>query len=140
MCLCYTTSVSDGPYKAVILEFNLKTCCYATMAMRELAKCETSTSSQALLTNQAREDNLASKRRKEEDVSQEHVEEKKEEEKGSVDPENSILIEELEANEIPQISHSMADETTEEELMNDAGLDNMLNEFMDTNLSSSPML
>lgn len=40
------------------------------MALRELAKCDTSTSSQALLTNQAREDNLASKKRKEEEENQ----------------------------------------------------------------------
>lgn len=138
-CVYFIISVSDGPYKAVILEFNLKTCCYATMAMRELAKCETSTSSQALLTNQAREDNLAAKRRKEEDVSREQEEGKKEEEKGLVDSENSVLNNELVTNEIPQISRSMADETIEEELRNNAELDNMLNKNMDTNLCSTPM-
>lgn len=134
----FIITVSDGPYKAVILEFNLKTCCYATMAMRELAKCETSTSSQALLTNQVREDNMAAKRRKEEDVSREQ-EGKKEEEKGLVVSENSVLNNELVTNEIPQISRSMAGETIEEELKNNAELDKMLNKNMDTNLCSTHM-
>lgn len=138
-CVYFIIFVSDGPYKAVILEFNLKTCCYATMAMRELAKCETSTSSQALLTNQVREDNVAAKRRKEEDVSREQEEGKKEEEKGLVDSENSVLNNELVTNEIPQISRSMAGETIEEEIRNNAELDNMLNKNMDTNLCSTHM-
>ncbi|XP_046665048.1 pseudouridylate synthase 7 homolog [Homalodisca vitripennis] len=54
----------EGPYKALIIEFNLKVCSYATMALRELAKCETSTSSQAMLTKQARQEDMAKKRQK----------------------------------------------------------------------------
>lgn len=102
------------------------------MAVRELSKCETSSSSQALLTNQAREDDLATKRRKEEDLSQEEEEVKMEEDKELVDSGNSILNKDLKTNETPQRSCSMANETPEEELRNDAESDNMLNQNIET--------
>uniref|UniRef100_A0A1B6LQX0 TRUD domain-containing protein n=2 Tax=Graphocephala atropunctata TaxID=36148 RepID=A0A1B6LQX0_9HEMI len=66
---------SEGPYKALIIEFSLKVCSYATMALRELAKCETSTSSQAILTNQARQEDIAMKKQKlEEDEQSQEME------------------------------------------------------------------
>lgn len=40
----------DGQYKALILEFSLKPSVYATMALRELLKCETSATHHATLT------------------------------------------------------------------------------------------
>lgn len=45
------TFALDGQYKAIVLSFSLDSACYATMVLREILKCNTSTSSQAGLNN-----------------------------------------------------------------------------------------
>lgn len=44
-------SYSDGKYKALVIEFSLSSASYATMVLREVLKCHTSSSSQSKLNN-----------------------------------------------------------------------------------------
>ncbi|KAH1013909.1 hypothetical protein HUJ04_002830 [Dendroctonus ponderosae] len=44
-------TIAEGQYKAIVLSFSLPSACYATMVLREILKCNTSTSSQAGLNN-----------------------------------------------------------------------------------------
>ena len=37
-CFCIYSNTSDGLYKAVVLDFSLRSSCYATMLLRELQR------------------------------------------------------------------------------------------------------